>query len=278
MPGPGLALTERRSIRLDMDDNVLGVVSAGGRQILFWTPEGVWLIGETTGRRRVTCGKREIRVASATPGNGQTMVFDRMAKLAFTVTPSGNCSPAFSLSQLNHPIAAVVTDSGWLTLDRGSGGRSELGFTGHVATKRTSLELPFPDADSLSPEWSYLISSGGGAVLGSKRWPFTWARLSPIGERMFLRSLPLADEGNTAEMQVDWFALPPAWLGSIYLQVLADLRSDRRRFLLFDNRGKFLRSAEFSLPIGFYSATDSTLLGVRVSDVPEIVEYSWRWR
>lgn len=90
--------------------------------------------------------------------------------------------------------------------------------------------------------------------------------------------MPLQGRLIGSDSEGDWVALPPISLGSIYLQVIADLRSDRRRFVLFDHTGHFLRSAEFALPLGFWTATDGVLLGVRVSDVPEIVEYSWRWR
>lgn len=141
--GPPLALEEQRAIRLQPEDNVLGLASADARDVLFWTPAGTFLLGGSTVRRKVTCKGHDVRVATATRRNGQTFVFDTSVNLAFAVLPSGKCSVPHSL-RLNRPIAAVVTDSGWLGLDEDSKGHTHLVFTKEPGSKPRVRELPPP--------------------------------------------------------------------------------------------------------------------------------------
>ncbi|MGQ0702015.1 MAG: hypothetical protein ACT4PM_02650 [Gemmatimonadales bacterium] len=74
-----------------------------------------------------------------------------------------------------------------------------------------------------------------------------------------------------------WYALPVVDLDQGYLQVLADLSSDKRRFSVFNDSGNIIRTRDVVAPIGIFTRDARRLLGMRFTDAPEIVEYGWRW-
>ena len=70
-------------------------------------------------------------------------------------------------------------------------------------------------------------------------------------------------------------------LDSGFVQVLADLRSDRRHLLVYDSSGSFEPSnGRSTYPSGFSTRrpTCQQLLALRRTDRPEIVTYEWNWQ
>lgn len=76
-----------------------------------------------------------------------------------------------------------------------------------------------------------------------------------------------------------WIGLGVFDIGSGYLQVLANPGSDERLLVLFDGRGKELRSSALHAPWGPAAVlTDPPwLVALRNANPPEIVIYRWRW-
>jgi len=77
-----------------------------------------------------------------------------------------------------------------------------------------------------------------------------------------------------------WVSTGWADLGSAFLQVVADLRSDRRLLFLFNSEGSLMRETVLDFPFGVLD-TDierRLLLAVRRPDGVELAVYSWSWR
>jgi len=115
--------------------------------------------------------------------------------------------------------------------------------------------------------------------MGSRHAPFNWALLTPVGGATsisYARQSPSIP--GFLESMPFWYSLPVLDLDRGYLQVLADLTSDSRRFVLFDDSGKITRARDLVAPMGIFTRDGERLLGMHVMNAPEIVEYGWRWR
>ena len=68
-------------------------------------------------------------------------------------------------------------------------------------------------------------------------------------------------------------------LGSGYLQVLADLTSDRRTLVLFDSLGVLTRARQLDAPWGPAEVIEkeSLLVAIRAFKPPELALYRWTW-
>ena len=120
-----------------------------------------------------------------------------------------------------------------------------------------------------------------GSVLVSRRdEPFHSQQADPGGSPNGLVFRPpreaLAQSGDPGRL---WRALPIVELDRGYLQTVADLRSDRRVIVRFDEVGTVVRIRTFDLPIGFVTSVpaERLIIGARRIGGVEIVGYVWRW-
>ena len=65
-----------------------------------------------------------------------------------------------------------------------------------------------------------------------------------------------------------------------FVQILADLRSDRRHLLVYDAAGAFKRRRAIDVPFGILDTVPDRqeLLAVRRTDRLEILTYQWSWQ
>jgi hypothetical protein len=77
-----------------------------------------------------------------------------------------------------------------------------------------------------------------------------------------------------------WVALRPVPLDRGYLQVLADLKSDDRRLILYDRSGREVRRSRLDVAVGPVSSRPDhqTLLMARITNDQELIFYRWHWR
>lgn len=77
-----------------------------------------------------------------------------------------------------------------------------------------------------------------------------------------------------------WRALQPVDVGRGYLQVFADLRSDKRVFVRYDESGTARSFSRLGAPMGFIGSvpTEQAVLAARVSSRSELVHYQYEWR
>lgn len=277
---PELILTEAKSFRLAAGENVLGAVELDDRVALYWGPDGMWVLGDSGSRRQVTCRRGAPGIVGTGRVGEAVLIIDSVTRSVFEVQSNGECKRLYSLPVLNL-LAATITDSGWLALNRRDDGKAELLFVRLGGTDRSVQvrEVTEMAKDTSETPWLFLSTARQGAIVGSHRFPFSWARLDPVGAvSSYMSGEAEAPIPGVSEPISRWYALPPIDLGDSYLRVLADLTSDTRRFELYDGMGRFLRSRDLVFPIAFFSARNHNLLGVRITDATEIVRYSWRWR
>ncbi|MBL8997923.1 MAG: hypothetical protein JNL44_11465 [Gemmatimonadetes bacterium] len=79
--------------------------------------------------------------------------------------------------------------------------------------------------------------------------------------------------------KVVWVALPMIQLYCGAIQTIADLTSDRRRLVAFDDDGRVLRSVEMEVPLGIAASIPSNgrVFALRRAAGLEVVEYRFRW-
>jgi hypothetical protein len=68
-------------------------------------------------------------------------------------------------------------------------------------------------------------------------------------------------------------------LGAGSLQVLTDLRADRRLLILYGEDGRELRQRRLDAPFGVLASSEQPplLLGTRRANGTQVVVYRWRW-
>lgn len=128
---------------------------------------------------------------------------------------------------------------------------------------------------------AHLASSDSLLVLTVVRPPHTTRVYDTVGTQLlsFAPAFGPATAITAGQPAADWASLSTLPLDCGYLQVLADLRSDRRRLLVYDAAGRLLRETEMDVPIGFVSSSPSgrRLVATRHLGTSEIVQYRWRW-
>lgn len=124
----------------------------------------------------------------------------------------------------------------------------------------------------------HLGKAGANVIVTSPEPPFRTVVVSPEGGllRRF-ESIAASHFGADSGERQQWVAVATVQIADVYVQTLADLRSDRRELLVFDKDGRFVRRSTIHVPIGLGSteAEGNFLLGVRRIPMQEVVLYRW---
>ena len=227
---------------------------------------------------------RPVGAAFSNSGNEAIEVIDAGRRMLSTFSMSGqHLSDMHLRVPLEKIFVAARGQEGWF-----------LGGTDVHGTCRLHLQTLDGDAFevSLGDLWvtsrtgctraTLLITAfGRGVVMVSRRdEPFLsqQAGLGGSPDRLFFRppQEPFAHSGYPARL---WRALPIVALDRGYLQTFADLRSDRRLIVRYDQAGRPIRTRTIDLPIGFVTSLPAArlLIGARRITGVEIVGYVWRW-
>jgi hypothetical protein len=270
-----------------------GALSPRGDASLFWSGDTVWIAATRHAEVRAVCPAR-VRAplgaafigASAAGREPDIEIIDggvegeeepRLIRFA-----DGRCrATAWSGPDPSPPIARDA--SGWVVVS-GTGP----GAPGGTATTRISLarggDTPFstPDFD-LPIEWSdsavISVSSGPrGIIVSSRRFPFAWATAAGGGDRPAAGRVPAGNEpyyGSDPWIGTGVFALDTG-----FVQVLADLASDRRDLVFYDSSGAFKRRRVIDVPFGILDTAPDRrqLLALRRTDRVEVLTYEWTWQ
>ncbi len=274
---PELILTQHRSFQLASGENVLGAVPLGRDAVVYWGSNAIGLVAVSGSHTDVLCRHGNLGIVGGGVAADGVVLFDSIDASVFLVSSSGKCRKLRSLPA-ETLTAGVTTDSGWLIIDRLRNGKPRLVFYRNGREQPVSRDLPGFALDSTQLSWLYLSRSPNGAFIGTRQAPFSWASLSPEGNAIsvsYTQEKPSVP--GVVEYMPFWYSLPVLDLDQGYLQVLADLRSDRRRFVIFDKAGMILRMRDVVAPMGIFSRHGQELLGMRMLNAPEIVEYRWRW-
>lgn len=268
---PDLVLTEEHATIVPPDFRLTGVF-AKGRQV-----RAIWSRSESLIRWQPSRGDTATVVARDLPDGIVAVSVEgenlhvAMTHGGLTMSTSGKIVRDFALPVGQHLLDATWIRSGWLLLIQDADSTVKL-----LDARGTAIRRAFADSAG-SPVVRRLTKVAPGLVaVAALRAPFVVDLLSTSGDLLQSMAPPIED----LDVPDTWISLPFLPLDSAYLQTLSDLKSNRRRIVLYNHRGQVVRVRDIELPLGFVHSdvSSSTLLAVRRTDVTEIVEYRWRWR
>ncbi len=179
-------------------------------------------------------------------------------------------------------LPAARDATGWVSASgTGLGGPDGIPTTrvslvrGGGTTSRSGVDLPIAWSDSAAIS----VSSGPrGIIVSSRHYPFAWSAAADGGDRTAAGSIPAGNE--TYYASDPWVGTGVFALDSGFVQVLADLASDRRHLVIYDSSGAFTRRRVIDVPFGILDTSPyrRQLLAVRRTDRVEILTYEWTWQ
>ena len=174
--------------------------------------------------------------------------------------------------------SAALGDGGWWLLAEGTGEDAALHFLPGDGVSSPKHVMPL----AASPDQAFLATAGTDALVALRDSPFLVWRIGVDGDvvaGMQPDRLPPSSAAGSDP--------PPYWMGLSALsvapgviQVIADVTSDDRLLVTYDDRGDVASSRVLQAPFGLIAVASHAqiLAALRTFDVSEIVLYSWRWR
>lgn len=170
---------------------------------------------------------------------------------------------------------AVRTRAGWMVgLSSARDGYRVLNLAGDSA--REVARIPADTSVGAELREGQLASDGDAVLVTDTHAPFTTRRVPDDGTTAATLEPGLpADSVEGAK----WVPLPMLALGDGYVQVLADVTSDRRVLVLFDAAGRVLRQTRLAVPLAFVTTVPGLhlLVGSRAVGARELIGYRWEW-
>ena len=289
-----LVLTE--SGRHVMPGHVLvrgGALSPRGDASLFWSGDTVWIASTRHAEARAVCPERVRAPLGAafvsTPAAGGAPVIEIIdGGMAGADEPqiirfSDDQCRAIAWSGPDPSLPTARDATGWVSVS-GTG----LGGPNGIPTPRVSLvrrdgtpfsrsgvDLPIAWSDSAAIS----VSSGPrGIIVSSRHFPFAWSAAADGRDRTVAGRIPASNE--TYYASDPWVGTGVFTLDSGFVQVLADLASDRRHLVFYDSSGAFRRRRVIDVPFGILDTAPDRrqLLALRRTDRVEILTYEWTWQ
>ena len=284
IPAHTLEFSQIRVLPLPTEFRLAGAaISPAGSRVVAWsTDPPIFLLGD------VNSGSTRL-LSTAPPVAGATFVTPDSIEL---ITPSGSIaifdwpsatltsSDAFGLRDSLQLTGARRAPRGWWLLDRtDEPSSSRLLF---ATADRAVLDPQQLLSVAAAPERLFLSTAGDDALLTLRTAPFTFWRISHDGEIVNTVQLDptsratMLPDYSTANKSRTWFALSTFLLRDTYLQLIADIQSDRRILVSYDGEGNLLSHHAVDAPFGVVDvarAVDIALV-VRTFTSSELVFYS----
>ncbi len=282
--GAELTLQEQAALPLPPQFGIDGTLPAAGGATLVWTADGSILLASPAGlhtEQHLPFGHRGLGV---TPTAAGYRYLDRDSGTDYLLAPGADAPRA--VGELppgpgEEYDAARRLHDGWIIALR------------DTAARRFVLRRAGPDgvatlfrsaaADSAKGTPRYEVDVEGDALtLVHLTEPFEVLRVDPAGGRVDTLAVPGHEAAVRSRLPAPaphWRALPAARLDCGWLVTLADLESDARLLLRYDEAGRLVRVAPLSAPFGIVSGepATATLLAARRAGRLELVWYRWRW-
>lgn len=174
--------------------------------------------------------------------------------------------------------SAVLGDDGWWLLAEGTGEGAALHFLSGDGVSSPMHVMPL----AASPDRTFLSTAAGDVLVALRYSPYPVWRIAVDGRIVAGMQSDRLPPGGAAERDP-----PPYWMGLSALsvppgviQVIADVTSDDRLLVTYDDMGNVVSSRIVQAPFGLIAAAShaQVLAALRTFEVSEIVLYSWRWR
>ena len=176
--------------------------------------------------------------------------------------------------------SAAWGDDGWWLLAAGTGEDAALHFLPGEGMSRPIRVMPL----AASPDRAFLSTAAADALVTLRNSPYPVWRIAVDGRIVAGMQPDRLPPSGAAERDP-----PPYWMGLSALsvapgviQVIADVTSDDRLFVTYDDQGDVLSSRVVQAPFGLVAVASSAqvLAALRTwsLEASEIVLYDWRWR
>lgn len=240
-----------------------GALSPRGDASLFWSGDTVWIATTRRDEVRAVCPER-VRAPL-----GAAFVSPQAAGRAPVIEIVDGGMEGEEEPRLIRFSGGQCRDTAW------SGPDPSLPMARDASGWVSDFEVPIAWSDSAVIS----VSSGPrGLIVSSRRFPFAWATAAGGGDRPAAGRVPAVNEpyyGNDPWIGTGVFALDTG-----FVQVLADLASDRRDLVFYDSSGAFKRRRVIDVPFGILDTAPDRrqLLALRRTDRVEILTYEWTWQ
>ncbi len=258
-----------------------GVSLAIGGEVLVWSPDEIILLNRGLDSMRAMALPEKLSAnAAGLRADGLIEVLSIEPIAVHLLDWEGHLLSADTFASTHHLVHGVWSGSDWVVLVEGiSAGALERRLLRLESGEDIRMtELASVDAVGM------LAARDDRVLVAETSSPFrvrVWE-----GDR-FVQAVeppaPLLDslgikpgEGRSG----NWVSLAALPLGSDILQTLADLTSDRRLILVFDEVGSLVGHRLLEAPLGFVASGsgEQVLIAVRRLNRVEVVRYEWRWR
>lgn len=279
---PVLELEEAYAYVLPDSLRLNGLTARDSANVLAWSADRLLLVNPMqTAGSPVVRHLRAAPIAAAVTGESTFEVVDAAGEWRGDLHPSQSPASTGRWTVVTQPLNAARTPKGWVGGGRDEHGRYRLVSLLSSGAPRV-LWTVSPDTLRGGRLPAYLLSPSAAGVLMSeaespfRTWRVDWDGTVHVPFAPRRAALPPRRPGQDAR----WVALPVVDLGSGYLQTLADLGSDRRVLVTFDQTGRQVRASVLRVPVGIAGKSEDGrfLVGARDVGQPELVLYRWRWK
>lgn len=256
-----------------------GVTARSADLLVGWSyaSGAIWLIAEDSAW---TFRDDEIRPLWASPVPGDSIV--EIVTTEGALAEYGLDGARLRERDLDLPVRAEAATSiggDWYVAGHGVRGYEVYHVERDDRTVARLTTLPPRTGEGGTTVGTYLTATSSSVAVAEVRRPFGAMILSRSGEVLAQSGFTPQEPSTVATEPADdpsWIGLPliPALEGE-YLQILSDLRSDRRLLLLRGPDARVLEQSPIELPLGLFSRMPGTdlVLGIRNFGSPELVIY-----
>lgn len=166
----------------------------------------------------------------------------------------------------------------WLLIGRDAGGELSLAWLNPTGERAVVHHLALPDS---TPPDVHASPTRTSVLVGLTAAPYSVWEVqpgsAPVDARFEQPELPRGAAAVDGEPLWVGGALVP--IGDRYIRTFADVRGDRRVFVLFGSDRKVIRQTVVNSPMAFIGRLSEypVLVAVRNITVPELLLYMWRW-
>ncbi|HEX2091528.1 MAG TPA: hypothetical protein VHG28_03960 [Longimicrobiaceae bacterium] len=258
---------------------VTGVSASSSGAVAYWAADQPYIIVDTDTQRHVIEAKQVgLPVAVAVLGGDSIVeVVDgrtpRIIRLSMTGQVLGERSVDLPFS-IEHGARA---NGVWIVVGKDSANIKVMSIADGGEVK--AIDSPSPLTSAWSRSSAYITGWQAGYSVSLIGSPFDAYAIDSDGSRTPVHFVqPLLPESDTSSYQPLWISMPIVRLETGFLRTFADLRSDTRILVLYDDHGNISRQTLIRSPLGFVASLPERrlLIAIRKSDQLEVVGYRWR--
>lgn len=268
------------SVLIDDTLAVAGIARSESGRLLLWGPGPALLLVSPEGRRQELRpeGLRHPLAAAFVAGDTVIEVVDGDAQVLLRVTGAGRTERREALGASFRVQSAAHGRPGWYLGGADERRRYHLALRDPAGTIMPLHVFAAAGSDITEAPGGFLTPVDSGVIYAMLKPPFAVVTVSRAGvAETFQAEVPPQPDGRPRPGR--WVSLPVLEVGDRLVRTFADLAGEERVLVVYDRSGRVLRASSVSAPLGFVwsSPSEPLLVGLRRSDLSEIVGYRWRW-